>query len=154
MEKPPRIITERMSSPMTIAVRYCSRGGNTKKLAEAIAEAVGAEAETVERPLEEKTDVLFLGSAVYAGGIDESVKRFLRKNKDLIGIIYNFSTAAVAPSTYQQVKKVAEGEGIAISDREYHCPGSFLLLHRGRPNEGDLIRGASFAKLAVQKAGK
>ena len=139
---------------MTVAVRYYSRGGNTKKLAETIAQAVGVEAETVDRPLEEKTDVLFLGSAVYAGGVDEAVKRFLRKNKDNIGIIYNFSTAAVAPSTYQQVKKLAEGEGIAISDREFHCPGSFLLLHRSRPNENDLLRASSFAKLAVQKAGK
>ena len=84
---------------MKIAVRYYSKGGNTEKLADAIAEAVGVEAETVDRPLDERTDIVFLGSAVYANGIDESVKRFLRKNAGYIGTLYNFSTAAVAPST-------------------------------------------------------
>ena len=137
---------------MNIAVRYYSRGGNTKKLADAIAEAVGVEAETVDRPLDERTDVVFLGSSVYAGGIDESVKRFLRKNQSLIGTVYNFSTAAIAPSTFNQVKKLADECGIAVSDREFHCRGSFLLLHRGHPDKGDLTRAVSFAKLAVQKA--
>ena len=35
---------------MNIAVRYYSRGGNTKKIAEAIAKAVGVEAKTVSEP--------------------------------------------------------------------------------------------------------
>lgn len=44
---------------MKIEVRYFSRGGNTKKLAEAIAKAVGAEAKTVSEPLTEDVDILF-----------------------------------------------------------------------------------------------
>ena len=51
---------------MKIAVRYYTRSGNTKKLAEAIAKAVGAEAKTVDEPLWEDVDILFLGSSVYA----------------------------------------------------------------------------------------
>ena len=38
---------------MKIAVRYYSRGGNTKKLADAIAKAVGVEALTADTPLKE-----------------------------------------------------------------------------------------------------
>ena len=137
---------------MKIAVRYCSRGGNTKKLADAIAAALGVEAESVERPLDEKTDLVFLGSAVYANGVDESVKRFVRKNAENIGTLYNFSTAAVAPSTYKQVKKLADENGVALSEREYHCKGSFLFLNQGRPNDGDVTRAVAFAKLACQNA--
>ena len=137
---------------MTIAVRYWSRGGNTKKLAEAIADAVGVKAETVERPLADKTDIVFLGSAVYAAGVDEEIKRFLQKNRENIGVLYNFSNAALAPSTYKQVSALAKKYGIQISDREYHCRGSFALLHRGHPDEGDLVRARAFAKLAVEKA--
>ncbi len=139
---------------MKIAVRYYSRGGNTKKVAEAIAQALGVKAETVERPLEEKTEMVFLGSAVYAAGVDEEVKRFLRRNADKIGTLYSFSTAALLPSTYPQIRKLAEECGIRLSEREFHCRGSFALLHRGRPNEGDLTRAAAFAKLAVKKAGQ
>ncbi len=36
---------------MKIEVRYFTRSGNTKKLAEAIAKAVGVEAKTVNEPL-------------------------------------------------------------------------------------------------------
>ena len=62
---------------MKIAVRYYSRGGNTKKIAEAISEAVGVEAKTVSEPLTEDVDILFLGSAPYAFNVDDEVKKFI-----------------------------------------------------------------------------
>lgn len=139
---------------MKIAVRYYSRGGNTKKLALAIAEAAGVEARTVAMPLDEKADILFLGSSVYAAGVDNAVKLFLEENKDNIGTIYNFSTAALIESTYKQVKKFAEGLGLTVSDKEYHCRGSFALLHKGHPNDGDLARAKSFARQVVGKQGE
>ena len=99
-------------------------------------------------------DILFLGSAVYAGGVDNAIKMFLEENKDNIGVLYNISTASLLPSTYKQVKKIAEDLGIAVSEREYHCRGSFALLHRGHPDEGDLARARSFTKQVLDKAGK
>jgi len=51
---------------MKIAIRYYTKTGNTKKLAEAIASAIDVEAKTVDEPLSEDVDILFLGSAVYA----------------------------------------------------------------------------------------
>ena len=52
---------------MTIAVRYYTKSGNTKKLAEEAAKAAGVSAKDVSVPLSEKADLLFLGSSVYAG---------------------------------------------------------------------------------------
>ena len=134
---------------MSVAVRYCSRTGNTRKLAQAIASALGVRPETVEVPLSEKTEIVFLGSAVYAAGVDESVKRFLRTNKDKIGTLYCFSTAALIPSTYPQIKKLAAENGITIASQEFHCRGAFSLLHKGRPNSADLEAAAAFAKSAA-----
>ena len=128
---------------MNIAIRYFSRTGNTEKLANAISEAVNVPALKVFEPLTEKADILFLGSAVYAAGIDETVKRFL-KNK--IGTLVNFSTAALLPSTYAQVKKLAEELGINVSDKEYHCRGEFMVLHKARPNAADCEAAKAFAK--------
>ena len=68
---------------MKIAVRYYSRTGNTKKLAEAIAKAVCAEAETTDEPLREDVDILFLGSSVYANGVDGNIKMFFQNLKRL-----------------------------------------------------------------------
>jgi flavodoxin len=134
---------------MTTAIRYYTRSGNTQKLAFAIAEAIGAEAKDVSAPLEEKTDVLFLGSSVYAAGVDEAVKRFIADNRDKIGKIVNFSTAALISSTYGQVKKLAEECGVAVAGEEFHCRGSFKFMHKGRPNAQDLAQAADFAKAIV-----
>ena len=75
---------------MNIAVRYYTRSGNTKKLADAVAKAVSAEAKDITCPLQEKADVLFLGCSYYAFDIDEAVKEFIVRNKDNIGKIVCF----------------------------------------------------------------
>lgn len=136
---------------MNIAVRYFTRSGNTQKLAKAIGDAVGVEAKVVSVPLEEHTEVLFLGSSVYAAGVDDAVKRFIAENKEKIGKIYNFSTAALAASTYKQVEKLAKEHGVAMAAEEFHCRGSFAFMHRGRPNEQDLRDAAEFAKGIIKK---
>ena len=136
---------------MSAAVRYFTRSGNTKKLADAIAKEIGVEAKEVSQPLQEKTDVLFLGSSVYAAGVDNAVKKFIADNKDKIGCIYNFSTAALLPSTYNQVKKLAEENSIAMAEEEFHCRGSFMLMHKNRPNEEDMTQAAAFAKEVMKK---
>ena len=63
---------------MTIAVRYYTKTGNTKKLAEAIAQAVGAEALPISEPIREPVDILFLGNSYYAFSIDPEVRAFIR----------------------------------------------------------------------------
>ena len=55
---------------MKIAVRYYTKTGNTKRLAEAIAEAVGVKALPISEPVTEQTDILFLGNSYYAFSID------------------------------------------------------------------------------------
>lgn len=130
---------------MKIAVRYHSRTGNTKKVAEAIAEELGLTAEDLSTPLSEKVDALFLGSAVYAAGVDKEVKDFIRDNHDKIGVIYNFSTTAILTSTYKKIKKVAEENGVKIADEEFHCRGKFAVLHGKHPDDEDLQNAKNFA---------
>jgi flavodoxin len=131
---------------MKVAVRYFSRGGNTEKLAKAIAEAVGVEALTTEVPLSEDVDILFLGSSVYAYGVDESVKKFIAGNKVKIGKVVNFSTAALVRSTYKQVAKLLKEKNIPMAEEEFYCRGSFGPMHKGKPDAGDLKSAAEFAK--------
>lgn len=131
---------------MKIAIRYYTKTGNTKKLAEAISQVVNVEAKTVDEPLTEDVDVLFLGSAVYAAGIDGKVKEFIKNIDVNVGEVVNFSSAALIESTYSQVKKEVEAKGIKMSENEFHCRGAFKFVHRGRPNENDLKNVQEFAK--------
>ncbi len=130
---------------MKIAVRYYSRTGNTKKLAEAIAKAVHAEAKTTDEPLSEDVDILFLGSSVYANGVDGAIKRFIQDLNVNVGKVVNFSTAALVKSTYKQVDKLLAEKHVPLAQEEFHCRGSFAMLHKGRPNEEDLKAAMNFA---------
>ncbi len=134
---------------MTYAVRYFSKSGNTKKVAEAIAKELGVEAKDITAPLNEPVDILFLGSAVYAAGIAEDVKAYIAQNKSKIGKIANFSTAALLKSTYKQVKKVADANGVSMLDKEFACRGAFAVMHKNRPDENDLKEAAAFARSVV-----
>ena len=134
---------------MKIAIRYYTKTGNTKKMAEALSETVGVEALTVDNPLTEDVDILFLGSAVYAAGVDAKVKEFIENIDVNVGKIVNFSSAALIESTYKQVKKIAENNNLTMAEEEFHCRGAFKLVHRGRPNNNDLRNLQEFAKNIV-----
>ena len=131
---------------MKIAIRYYTKTGHTKQLAEAISSVVNVEAKTVDEPLKEDVDILFLGSAVYAAGIDSKVKEFIKNIDVNVGEVVNFSSAALVESTYKQVKKEVEAKGLKMSEKEFHCRGSFKLVHRGRPNSDDINDVKEFAK--------
>lgn len=131
---------------MNIAVRYFTRSGNTKKLAEAVAKAVQTEAKDVSVPLTEKADILFLGSSYYAFDADEAVKKFIAENKDMIGKIVCVGTSAMMKSMKKPVAKIAAPLGIAVADEEFHCRGEFKMFHKGKPDVDDLSRAAEFAR--------
>ncbi len=132
---------------MNIAVRYYTKTGNTKRLAEAVAEAAGAEALPLSSPIEEPVDILFLGNSYYAFTIDPEVREFIRNlDREKVGKIVNFGSAAMLNSTYKKVKAEADKAGIPMDAREFHCKGEFKGLHKGRPNAEDLAAAAEFAK--------
>lgn len=137
---------------MKTAVRYYTKTGNTKRLAEAVAKAVGAEALDLSAPITEPVDVLFLGNSYYAFSIDPEVREFVRKlDKTKVGKIVNFGSAAMLNSTYKKVKAEADKVGIPMDEREFHCKGEFKGIHKGRPNEEDLAAAAEFAKSIVNE---
>ncbi|MCQ2405967.1 MAG: flavodoxin [Oscillospiraceae bacterium] len=134
---------------MNIAVRYFTRSGNTKKLAEAVAKVAFAEAMEVSSPLTEKADILFLACSYYAFDIDPEVKRFILENKSNIGKIVCVGTSAMMKSIKRPVRRVASKAGITVADEEFHCRGQFKKAHPGRPNENDLSMAADFVKSLI-----
>ena len=135
---------------MRIAVRYYTKTGNTKRLAEAIANAVGAEAQPISVPITESVDILFLGNSYYAFSIDPEVRSFIKGlDKSKIGRIVNFGSAAMLNSTYKKVKAEADKVGIPMDEREFHCKGEFKGIHKGKPDESDLKAAAEFARKVI-----
>ena len=136
---------------MKIAVRYYTKTGNTKRLAEAIGKAVDTEALPISTPVTEPVDILFLGNSYYAFSIDPEVRSFVKSlDKNMVGKIVNFGSAAMLNSTYKKVKAEADKIGIPMDEREFHCKGEFKGIHKGRPNEDDLKAAAEFARMIVK----
>ena len=135
---------------MKTAVRYYTKTGNTKRLAEAVAQAIEVEALPLDAPIQEPVDVLFLGNSYYAFTIDPEVRAFIQKlDKEKVGKIVNFGSAAMLNSTYKKVKAEASKVGIPVDEREFHCKGEFKGVHKGRPNDEDLKAVAAFAKSII-----
>ena len=132
---------------MKLAVRYYTKTGNTKRLAEAVANELGVEALPISEGLNEQADILFLGNSYYAFTIDPEVRSFIAGlSKDKVGKIVNFGSAALLNSTYKKVKAEAAKVGIPVDEKEFHCKGEFKALHKGRPNEDDLKAAREFAR--------
>lgn len=136
---------------MKTAVRYYSRSGNTKKLAEAAAEALNVKAETTDVPVNEPVDILFLCSSVYATQPDAHVKAFVNSlDSSRVKQVVNLSTAALLPSTYSQIEKLCSAKNIPLSKKEFHCRGSFGPFHKGHPDQKDLEDVKEFVKSFLQ----
>ena len=103
---------------MKIAVRYYSRSGNTKALAEAIAKAADTAAVSVdapEAPIREPVDLLFLGGALYAYGLDSHMKDFLKTlDKAKVKKAVVFSTSWISKHALDLLKKGLAEAGIPV----------------------------------------
>jgi flavodoxin len=130
-------------------VVYVSRGGNTKKLADAIAKGAGSSAVSVKQyhgDTSETSDILFVGASIYAGRIDRTMNDFLKSLKpEQVKSVVVFGTSAGNKTALPQIKAILEANGIMVSDDEFHCKGAFLFANRGRPNDGDLEQAEAFA---------
>ncbi|MDR1028949.1 MAG: flavodoxin [Clostridiales Family XIII bacterium] len=131
---------------MKIEVRYLSKSGNTAKVAEAVAAAVGVSASPIGEPVAVDTELLFLGGAVYAFGIDESLTQFIAALPQTIGRVAVFSTSAIVKSAYPQIGKALADRSLTVCDEAFHCRGAFKFMHKGRPNAEDLKDAEAFAK--------
>lgn len=127
---------------MSVAVRYYSRSGNTRAVAEAIAEAAGVAALSVdqsEASITEPVDVMFVGGALYAYGIDSHLKDYL-KNLDgsKVKKAVVFSTSWISKHSIDLIKKGLKEKGIQVEAEAFHV--------KSKPNEEQLKEASDFAR--------
>ncbi len=137
---------------MSTKVVYYSKSGNTKKLADCIAQTAGVKAEVIGDGAREEADVLFLGASVYWAGIDGKVKTYIDQlDPEKVKEVVVFSTSALAERAFPDIKKRLEKRGIKVANENFYCRGEFTALHKGRPNQDDLTAAAEFTKTVLAK---
>lgn len=137
---------------MRVEVRYQSRGGNTKAVAEIIAKAYAVQALPVEEPIEQYTDILFLGGGVYEWKMDNSLCTFIEQlQPQKIGEIVAFSTTGMMDSTLKQIRQAGEEKGIKVNENELLIKmmlrgHSMLGLRGGKLTEKQQIKIQEFIR--------
>ena len=139
---------------MKYAVAYYTRSGNTKKVADVIAEVLGVEAKEISEGVSEPVDVLFLGSSLYAFTYDPAVEKFIQENASNIKQIVSFSTSASGKSTAKFVKETADKCGIKFYGHAFKSYGKFGIFNAKRPNDKDLEEAREFAKMVLADLGE
>jgi len=110
---------------MKVAVRYQSRGGNTKKVADYIAKSIGVEAESISAPINDFKDLLIIGGGVYAWKLDKELVEYLEHlDNTLVGKVAAFTTAGGMDKT-NDILETVKGKGIEVS--KFSLPIKFLL---------------------------
>ena len=109
---------------MTKAVRYFSKLGNTKTIAEAIAQEAGVPAVSVteEPELKESVDILFLGGAPYANIMAPELKEYAEKlDPSKVGNVILFTTSNWSRRTVLALKKMLRGRSITVDDDYFYA---------------------------------
>jgi len=136
---------------MNVLVLYASLTGNTKKLAAAMADALGTKPLQVKEVTSVKdVDLLFLGSGVYWNRPSRAVTRFLRSLPSLDGVkVGLFGTYGAAPRQLDVMANLVQKKGGEILGR-FSCRGRdwFVLglVARGHPSDAELDAAAAFAR--------
>lgn len=127
---------------MTAAVRYYSRSGNTKLVADAIAEALGISAVSVDKPearLDEKVDILFIGGALYSYGLDKHLKSYLEElDGSKIGKAVIFSTSWISKHSIDLIRKALTAKGIQVEEKSFYV--------KNKADESQLDEAKKFAE--------
>ena len=109
-----------------IAVRYCSKTpmGNTRRIAEAIAEGAGVKAVSIddEPKLEKRADTLFLGGAPYANIMAPELKAYAEGlDPKMVGRVVLFTTSNWSKRTVLALKKILKKKGIDVAEGYFYA---------------------------------
>ena len=119
-----------------------SRSGHTRAVAEAIAQAAGTEAVSVDQPdagLTEKADVLFVGGALYAYGLDSHLKAWLTDvQSDKVGKAVVFSTSWISKHALDLIRNALTAKGIPVETQTFYV--------KGNPSEAQRKAAGDFAR--------
>lgn len=111
---------------MNIAIRYCSKTkfSNTKRIAEAMAEALNIKAISVtdETQLNEHVDILFLGGAPYANIMAAELRDYANNlDKDKVSKVVLFTTSNWSRRTVLALRKLLKEKGIEVADSYFYA---------------------------------
>jgi flavodoxin len=148
----------------TAIVCVSTHHGNTRRVAQAMAEVLGAGVLTVDdaATLDGRAyDLIGFGSGIYFGRHHASLRKLVRETQSPPSRAFVFSTAGIAslgPIWHKSLIRRLRRRGCEIVG-QFCCPGwdtvgplrLFGGIHTSRPNEKDLRRAVAFARSLIAR---
>jgi flavorubredoxin len=105
---------------MSVAIRYQSRGGHVREMAEIIAEGVEVEPISVDdprAPITKPVDVLFIGGALYKFKLDPSMEAYIKSIPEgMVRKAIVFGSSATTRRPIYLMQERLKAKGIEIKD--------------------------------------
>jgi flavodoxin len=133
---------------MTIRVVFHSQTGNTRKVAEAIAEELGVRAEEISGVSGlSGVDLLFIGDGIYAQKIHKSTDDFISGlDGQSVKHAAVFGTYGGMRQGLAEMQRKLRARGIRVFDESFGCRGrAWLLFNRRHPSDDELAASRKFA---------
>ena len=133
---------------MNVLVVYFSRGGKTRKVAEAISQELGCEAVDVKKESPEVSglDLLIVGSGTYGGIPGKELLEFLNNlpSSGKRDAVVFATSGGPDPKCISVMEEALETKDYNVIS-SFKCRGQFLFSNRGHPDEEDLKNARAFA---------
>ncbi|MBO4597863.1 MAG: hypothetical protein J5676_08310 [Bacteroidaceae bacterium] len=124
---------------MKTAIRYYSKFGHSAQMAQVIGDVMGVKPESIETPLTEEVDILFVGAGLFLGKVNGGIKDFARSlNPQKVKKVVCFGSSAIISSPVPQLRSIFEELGFNVATESFSCYGSMGPIHGGHPNADDL----------------
>lgn len=131
-----------------VSVFVYSRGGNTRKVADAIAEELGTKVSDIETSPPDDAKILFLGSGTYGGKPGDPMMKFIASGTFTGRKVALFGTSSSVAGSQKMIAAMADTlkqKGATVLG-SYDCRGRFLFVNRSHPGKEDLDNAKKFAR--------
>jgi flavodoxin len=137
-----------MEVKMKVKIIYATKTGHSRKIAEAIAKELNADAYNVKNtPIIEGADMLFVVGGIYGGKsapeMLDYIKTVTAKQTKSAALI---TSSAGSKGSQAEIKNILKANGVEVVTEEFSCRGGFLLIKMGHPNADDIKGAVEFAK--------
>jgi flavodoxin len=133
-------------------VVYFSATGNTRKVAEAIADELGVEAKNIKTvDTVAKDAFIFLGSGYYGAVLVKPIANFIERNRLQGRKIALFGTSGFGwEKELSIMEKQISNKGVEVVGR-FNCFGRFAAVKMGHPTPDELDHARSFARTIAER---
>ena len=132
---------------MKTAVIYRSMTGHSKKIARAVAAALGTEATGIkDKPTLTGIDLLFIVGGIYSGAsLPDTIQTIKALDGAQVKKAALITSSVTDKAGQDKVRKILEDNGVEVLD-EYRCRGNFLFMKIGHPNKQEIEGAVRFAE--------